>query len=345
MKYLLFMRFLEKLREFAILIRIQQVGASVTPIIGALSVKGNALDIPTAFLLLIIAMIINIGGQVFNDLCDYNIDKQSTELKNRPLVKGTFSLFEAKIIILANLFLVLAIIFYFFLSIYAILTILIGFLFGTLYNLYSKKIPGADLFLSLSLSLFFLFGAIVVTDNFQGFQDISVTTLILFFLVFIHVFLMDALGGGLKDAENDRKSGAKTIAVTLGVRANKHLYIPISYKIIMLLFEFFTIILTAILYIIIHREYHIVQLIVIILLLIGIISTNMRMLSMKLFDRKRIKYINRNHELFGYILVPMILINSTGIIWFIFLIAFPLLWFIIFNFILYRDSWKNPKTF
>lgn len=335
----------ETVKEFAVFIRIQQLGTSVTPIIGALSVKGSSLDITTAFLLFLITMIINIGGQIHNDLCDYKIDKSSKELQRRPLVKGTFSLKQAKIFILINLVLVLLLLFYFYPSFYAITTILIGFLFGTLYNLYSKRLPGADLFLSVSFSLFFLFGAIVATDNFTGFQDISSTTWILAALAFIHVFLMDALGGGLKDAENDRKSGAKTIAVALGVKANKTLFIPTSFKLIMLLFEFASVFLVAVLYIWIGQQFNIIQLLLVILLLIGAVVTNFKMLFMKEFDRKKIKYINRNHELFGYMLVPMILINSTGILWFIFLISLPLVWFMFFNFILYKDSWRNPKTF
>lgn len=339
------MGILGTLREFAILIRIQQVGTSVTPIIGALSVKGSALDLTNAFFLFLIAVIINIGGQVHNDLCDYQIDKHSKELKLRPLVKGTFSLKDAKIIILANLILVLVLLFLIYPSMYAIPIILIGFFFGTLYNLYSKKLPGSDIFLSVSLMLFFLFGAIVVTDDFQGFQDISPTTWILSFIVFIHVFLMDALGGGLKDAENDRKSGAKTLAVWLGVRANKELFIPNRYKMITLVFELSTIILTIILYGYFQQDFHPVQLAFIILLLLGMLATHLLMLSMNVFDRKKIKYINRNHELFGYMLIPMILINSTGVLWFLFLIIFPLAWFIIFNYLLYREGWRNPKTY
>lgn len=339
------MGFLGTLREFAILIRIQQVGTSVTPIIGALSVKGSALDLTDAFFLFLIAAIINIGGQVHNDLCDYKIDKHSKELKLRPLVKGTFSLKDAKIIILANLILVLVLLFVLYPSIYAIPIILIGFLFGTLYNIFSKKLPGADIFLSISIMLFFLFGAIVVTEDFQGLQDISPITWILSFIVFIHVFLMDALGGGLKDAENDYKAGAKTLAVSLGVRVNDVFTIPRSFKFITLIFEFSTIVLTIVLYTFIQKSFHPVQLILIILLLIGSLYTHLKMLSFKSFDRKKIKYINRNHELFGYLLIPMILINTTGIIWFVFLFIFPIAWFIIFNYILYKDSWKNPKTY
>ena len=133
----------------------------------------------------------------------FGIDKQSKDLRHRPIVKGTISITSAKIIILINLFIVLLLVFLFYPSIYSISIILLSFGFGTLYNIFSKRFPGADFFLSISMALFFLFGAVAVTENFQGFHNISMTTWILFILVFIHVFLMDSLGGGLKDAENE----------------------------------------------------------------------------------------------------------------------------------------------
>jgi len=336
---------LNKIREVLVLIRIQQVGASITAIIGALSIKGMSIELSTVFLLFIIGAIINIGGQVHNDICDYKIDKRSRELRHRPLVKGTISIKSAKIFVLLCLAIVLAILLYFYPSIYLISIILISFSIGTLYNIYSKKIPGADLFLSASLALFFLFGAISVMDNFQGFQDITISTWILFSLVFIHVFLMDALGGGLKDAENDRKSGAKTLAVYLGIKTENGFYIPMSYKLIIMLFELSTVFFTIGLFLFFKFEYTIIQIIIIGIILIGMVTSTIRMLQMKEFDRKKIKYVNRNHELFGYILVPMIIIISIGVFWFLFLLLLPILWFMIFNYILYKDSWKNPKTF
>ena len=83
---------LEKTREIAILIRIQNLGASITALIGALTVKGTDLEIINLFLLLIIGIIVNTGGQVYNDIMDIEIDKRSKELKERPLVKGTVSI-------------------------------------------------------------------------------------------------------------------------------------------------------------------------------------------------------------------------------------------------------------
>ena len=315
---------LEKIKEIFILIRIQQLGTSITAVIGALTVKGFHLDLLDFLLLFIIAVIINIGGQVHNDIKDFNIDNRSKELKERPLVKGTISFRTAKSIILLCLIAVFTIILYFYPNIIALIVIIISFIFGVLYNYYSKKFPGADLFLSINMSLFLLFGAIVVTDNFTGLHEIGVVTWIVFALTFIHVFLMDALGGGLKDSKNDRDSGAKTLATSLGVKANDSLHISFFYKLIILLFEFSTIIFVFISFFLYDFKYSIVQMIFIILLIILMVFSTLKLLNMKEFNRKKIKYHNRNHELAGYVLVPVILFNIIGIYWVTFLILFPL---------------------
>jgi 4-hydroxybenzoate polyprenyltransferase len=335
----------EKIREIFILIRVQQLGTSITAVIGGLTVKGFGLELFDFFLLFIIAIIINIGGQVHNDIKDFDIDKHSKELKERPLVKGTVSFRAAKIIILLCLISVFSIILYFFPNLIALIVVIISFIFGVLYNYYSKKLPGADLFLSINMSMFLLFGAIVVTDNFTGLHDIGAITWIVFALTFIHVFLMDALGGGLKDAKNDRDAGAKTLAIFLGVKVNEILYISFYYKLIILLFEFSTIIFVFISFILFDFKYSIVQMIFIILLIIFMVFSTLKLLNMKEFNRKKIKYHNRNHELAGYVLVPIVLFNIIGIYWVVFLIFLPILWFIVFNYIFYRDSWMNPKNF
>ncbi|MEE8565984.1 MAG: UbiA family prenyltransferase [Candidatus Thermoplasmatota archaeon] len=335
---------IERIREIAILIRIQQLGASITAVIGGLTVKGFGLDLFDFILLFVIGLIVNIGGQVHNDIKDFNIDKRSNELKERPLVKGTVSFKTAKVIILLCLISVFAIILYYFPNIIALFVIIISFIFGVIYNIYSKKLPGAELFLSFNMSLFLLFGAIVVIDDFQGLQDIGMITWVVFALTFIHVFLMNALGGGLKDAKNDRDSGAKTLAIHLGVNANDKLYIPITYKLIILLFEFSTIIFVFITFFLFDFEYSIIQLIFIILLIIFMVFSTLKLLNIKTFNRKKIMYYNRNHELAGYVLVPIVLFNIIGFFWVGFLIFFPIVWFIVFNYIFYKDSWVNPKN-
>lgn len=335
---------IEKIREIAILIRIQQLGTSITAVVGGLTVKGFDLELLDFILLFVIGLIINIGGQVHNDIIDFDIDKRSKVLKERPLVKGTISFLTAKIIILLCLITIFAIILYFFPNISALLVIIISFIFGLLYNIYSKKLPGSDLFLSLTMSLLILFGAIVVNDNFKGLHDIGMITWVVFALTFTHVFLMIALGGGLKDVKNDRKEGAKTLAIFLGVKANDKLHIPLFYKLIILLFDFSTIIFVFVPFVIFDFNFSLIQVIVIFLLVIFMIFSTINLLRINIFDRKKIMYNNRNHELAGYLLVPILLFNIIGLYWVVFLIFFPIIWFIIFNYILYKDSWMNPKN-
>ncbi len=337
--------FFQKIREIAVLIRIQQLGTSVTAIIGALTVKGFNLALTDLILLFFIGVLINIGGQIHNDIMDVEIDKKSKELKKRPLVSGTVSMKTAKTIIFVCLIAVIILLALFIPNIYAISILFIGFGFGTLYNIYSKKLPGADLFLSVCMSLIILFGAISVTENFQGFQDIGILTCIIAIITFIHVFLMDALGGGLKDLKNDAEAKAKTLAIFLGCKANQKLHISASYKIIILIFDVSTILFALTPFLIYDFNYSILQMAFIILLLTGMLFSTLKLLNMKTFDRKKIKYHNRNHELTAYVLVPVILINIIGIYYAIFLIIFPILWFIIFNYIFYKDSWVNPKEF
>ena len=79
------------IKEYTKLFRIQVLGTSVTAVIGALTVKGLALEISDFIILFIMGAIGTAAGYIFNDICDIEIDKLSDESKERPLVKGTIS--------------------------------------------------------------------------------------------------------------------------------------------------------------------------------------------------------------------------------------------------------------
>jgi len=336
---------IENLREFTILIRIQNLGTSITAIMGALSVKGINLEISHVILLFMMGILINISGQIHNDIKDLEIDNHSKELTKRPLVKGTITTKSAWMIVILSLIILFIMVLISFKGILPIILIFASILFGFLYNSYSKKIPGADVFLSASFAIFCLFGALVVSDNMKSFQDIGSITWVIVGLVFIHVQIMNSMQGGLKDAKNDLESGAKTLAVFLGVKANKELHIPLSFKAISMFFVVLTIILASIPFLFLDFEYSVIQLILMVLATVGMLFSAVKLLNMKTYDRKKIKFHIRNHEITRYSFVPIILLESIGVVWVLFLILFPLFWFIIFNYIFYRDSWSNPKTY
>lgn len=338
---------LKSIYEFLVLIRIQNLGTSVTAVIGALSVKGSSLSLLDFLMLFMMAAIINVGGQVINDIKDFDIDKNSKDLYNRPLVKGTISIKTAKITVIVCLFLLLFIAFYYFGNIVALVILFLLMFMGYLYNLFSKKLPGSDFFLSISFALFALYGAIVVTENFSGIEDISNLTWITVSMVFIHVQIMNSMEGGLKDVKNDRISGAKTIAVTFGVKVDKNkLNIPPSF----ILFNLFFVILTALIpfipvYIVGFDYYSTIQLLLLTIFIVWMIFSSIKLFTMKKFDKKKIKFYIRNHELTRFALVPIILLNLIGVYWALFLILFPIIWFAVTNYLFYKETWAKPKLY
>jgi len=334
-----------KLKELAKLSRIQLLGTSITAVMGALIVKGTNLEFFDFLMLFLMAAITNVGGQIINDIKDLEIDKNSKELQERPLVKGTISVRTSIIIVLICLALLLLIAFLYFGGIIALIVLFSSMFFGYLYNAFSKKIPGSDLFLSISFALFFLYGAIVVTDDFQSLRDIGLITWIVAGMVLIHVQIQNSFQGGLKDAKNDRESGAKTLAVFLGVKVDKKFHIPFSFKAMCMSLDIMMIILVIIPFLFLEFEYSIVQPILLVLAIIGMLYSAIKLLTLKTFDRKKIKANLRNHELTRYALVPIILLNIIGISWALFLILFPMIWLLFFNYILYKDSWSNPKAY
>ena len=335
------------LREFAVLIRLQNVGTSLTAVIGALSAVGQNLQMLDFVMLFLMAAITNVGGQIHNDIVDFDIDKNSSDLKERPLVKGSFSKTSAKAMVLVCLAINVGIAILYFGGILAFGVLVASMVFGTLYNLYSKKIMGSDIFLSISFALFALYGAMVVIPGFSCLSDVGLLTWIIVGMSFVHVQIMNSFQGGLKDVKNDAKMNAKTLAVQLGVRVSKddELSIPRAFALFNLVFVGLTVVFAAVPFVVEAVNLSLVQQVLIVVLLVWMLSTGFRLLSMKKFDKSKIKHLIRNHELVRFSLVPVLLFNVVGIFWVVFLVVEPLVWFVVFNFLLYAESWSKPKEY
>jgi len=327
----------DKFKEYAKLIRIQLLGASVTAVIGALSVKGGALE-PSDFILLFVMGILGtIAGYVLNDYSDINIDKLSEELSNRPLVKGTISRRAALITIFSCMTINFIILFIFFCNTLPISIRIISVILGVTYNVFSKRIPGSDFIVAGSMAMFCLFGAVAVSGNIQSLHDVGNLTWIVVSLVFVHVLFLNAIEGSLKDVKNDRKAGIKTFAIYLGVKTSEKMHIPISFKAIAVLLNILTIILVFLPFLFFGLNFWIWQIICLIILLIGILWLTVKLLTIKSFDRKIIGRYAVRQEVIRYSLVPIMLIGVIGMTWSLFLILLPLVWLLLFRCIL-RDE-------
>ena len=216
---------------------------------------------------------------------------------------------------------------------------------GTLYNIFSKKLPGSDVFLSSTMALFCLFGALAVSDSNHGLQELDVLTWVIVMIVFVHVLIMNIMEGGLKDAENDRKAGAKTLAIYLGVKTDKKMYVPSSFKTVIIFFKIITVVLISLPFLFYKLNFSILQIILMIVFIMWMLFSTIKLLNIKTFDRKKIGFHVRNHELASYGLVPIMLMEFIGLSWTLFLILFPFIWFVICNYVLFGKIVSNPKTF
>ncbi len=327
------------LKEYAKLFRLpSSLGISIIGVIGALSVKDANLDFLTLIILLLMGAIGNIFGYVLNDYMDAKIDKRSKKFSDRPLVKGTVSKNAAMVIILSCLIAIFIIPSIYFRDILLMLILLISVILGIFYNTFCKKIVCAELFLSGAMASFCLFGAVAVSNNIRSLHELGGITWVVVTIMFLYVFIMDVFEGNFKDVENDRKAGAITLPVYLGVSTAKKMHVPICYKALFIFFKIIIIIFIFIPFIFFNLTFWNWQILILIALAFGMIWSMIKMLNERLFDEERIACLGRRHGILSYFVFPFMLIRFIGIEWTIFLIFYPVIWPLLLNYILYGKS-------
>ena len=173
--------------------------------------------------LFIIGIFGHIFGFVQNDYFDLEIDKKSEYVSERPLVKGIVSRKGALFLVLFSFFASFILAYLFFFTIPAFLALLLSSFLVTLYNKYSKRMPGMEYVLGATHCTFGLFGALTVSD--------VLSPLVIFVLIFV---LMQHAGvsANFKDVKYDSEQGIKTTPILLGVRAvDDELRIPAVFTI------------------------------------------------------------------------------------------------------------------
>ena len=317
----------------------------VSPVMGAIAMEQY--NILTLFLLFLIGFFGHTYGFVLNDIIDYNIDKTSKEISDRPLVSGTISIKKAWIYAIFSMMISFIIASYLALTTriyYPIIVLAISAVFVTIYDLISKKIPGMDIILTTSIFFLILYGAsTVVKDIF----NVTKLALIVCILGSIQVLFMNAIAAGMKDIENDYKRGAKTLAIKMGVRIiDGKLKVPIAFKslaygiqlidILLVLLPFFIVWNVTKLSILQYLQWGIIIIIGIILFVLS-----SKLLNMKYFDRKKARKYIGSHYMINFTIVPIMLMTLNP--WAGLIMFFPGLGFILSNIILHRTI-TQPKT-
>jgi len=200
-----------KLREFSKLIRVHSVPiTALLPVYGAICMGETSILLISQ--LFFIGVLFHCWGFILNDYIDVKIDRLSKGLSEKPLVKRTLSKREA--ITASFVCIAIAFTFLFLLGKFpSILTFGISVVLGTIYNLYSKRVAGMEVFAAGAFSFLFLFGAVVASHE----TSLIPLVFIMFSTIFIQQLIENGLFGGLKDCKHDHLMGITTIS-RLGAR-------------------------------------------------------------------------------------------------------------------------------
>ncbi|KYK31145.1 MAG: hypothetical protein AYK22_08185 [Thermoplasmatales archaeon SG8-52-3] len=314
-------------------LRLPGLGGLATPaVFGAICV--GVTDFPILLILLLIGAFSVIYGFVLNDWVDIEIDKLTSELHERPLVKGTISektaIFICFICVIGA-YLTITLLFYkseiTYFKLLAIVCISLAGILGSIYNLYGKRIIGSDFLVAITNGLIVLFGALAVTEE----STINIITWIIVILTINQLLYMNAIEGGLKDADHDYRINVKNIALKSGVKIDKknNLVIPNIFKGFGLGIRFISAVLVFIPFVFFRYKYEIWQLAILLLLIIGVFYSSIKMLNMKKFDRSKLKKLITSHAYLRYSIVPIMLITIIDIWGALILIFYPILWYVL----------------
>jgi 4-hydroxybenzoate polyprenyltransferase len=322
--------------EYARLLRLSGlIGFSMAPVFGALSLVniGYEPTLFTLFLLLLIGALKAIVGFVLNDFFDIEVDSLSDEPNKRPLVSGAITKKTALSLTAFCFIAAFAIVFIFFFEnqpgfFYAIICILAAIVFGTIYNKYGKKFIGSDILVGLSEGLFVLTGAFLVSTD----ARLSIFTWMFSALIFTQYLYMNAIMGGLKDADHDYKIGAKNIALKTGVKVNKNkdVFIPFSFKALGFTIRLFSSIFVFIPFIFFDASFENWHMVLFAVVVGIVLILTVKMLSIKSFkERKKVLSLFAVQGVLRYSFLPLMLIPIIGVYYSVLLIVIPIVWYFI----------------
>jgi 4-hydroxybenzoate polyprenyltransferase len=333
---------MNKLVAYAKLLRLPGIGVlGISTVIAALTV--GVVDLVDLCIVFLIGAIACVFGFIVNDYTDVELDGLVDELKEKPLVSGVIS---KKAVLMISFFLIFisfllitilwygqTIDYYKFL---ALLCIFSAGILGSIYDLYGKKIIGSDFLVAISVALIFLFGAL-------AFDKPEIVTWIIFVLTFNNLLYMNAIQNGIKDADHDSKMGVKNIALSSGVKVKDvNLTIPQAFKAFGMGIRLCSAVLLFSPFIFFHYTYYVWQIVLLTIFTVLFLFIDVKFLTMKTFDRNKIRKIIGIQSFLSYSLVPLMLIPIIGMRYSAILIIFPISWYVAFT-PLIREKLFKPR--
>lgn len=182
-----------------------------TPVFGALC--NGEFNVVHLSLLLLIGLLGHVFVFVQNDYYDVEVDRHSKYVVQRPLTSGMVSRTSARVLYLGSLLISVILASVFLFSVRSLAILFLSFLLMTLYNRYSKRLPGMEFVLGAAVFLYGIYGALTVSDQ------ISLFALIISSVAFLQWIFSVGVSANLKDVEFDTKLGIRTTPVLFGVQA------------------------------------------------------------------------------------------------------------------------------
>ncbi|MBS3748501.1 MAG: UbiA family prenyltransferase [Candidatus Thermoplasmatota archaeon] len=321
-----------KIADYLVLLRFPGLGGlAIPPVIAAMTVE--TFDLVTLSLLFLLGAYSSIFGFVLNDYVDIEVDKQSKELKDRPLVSGSISQQAALWICFTMIMLTFVTFFILFygetitaLRFSSVLFILIAWILGSIYDVYGKKIFASDILVALSVAFIFLIGAFALN------KEPTLFTWIIFVLTFNNLFHMNAIEGGIKDADHDVIMNVNNIALRFGVSVNQdRLFIPLSFKILSMSVRLSSILLLFVPFVFFDKPFYSWQLLILGIASAGVLFFSLKLLTLKQFDRGKIRKYISIQSFLRYSLVPLMLLSLIDVIPALILIFLPIIWYLVFT--------------
>ena len=336
------------LREYLKLARsFNAVLTGMSPVMGAIALRQY--DIVTLFLLFLVGFFGHTFGFVFNDIIDYNIDKSSKEISDRPLVSGTITMRNAWVFSFISMGIAFVIALYLAVStahLYSLIILAFSAFFIILYDLVSKKVLLTDAFVALGIFFLVMYGA-STTLKAASISDFTPLTWVVCTLAAIQVLFMQLIAGGMKDIENDYRHDARTMAIQMGVRVVEgKLIVSRSYKALsygLQLIDLGVVFLPFFLGLTspINPFYQYIQWIALLIVGILMLLLSHQLLAMERFDRQKARMYIGSHYMINFTLVPIMLMGLNP--WAGVLMFFPALGFVLSNLALH-GTLLQPKT-
>ncbi|MGA1822221.1 MAG: UbiA family prenyltransferase [Thermoplasmatota archaeon] len=321
--------------------------AAATASIATIAVLAAGSDLITALLIFAGCVLNHAWGFSLNEIGDLEVDRRSSDLSHKPIVSGAIGIRSAWIYSMSAL--VLSFILILGSAVYSGTPIIYPAVFlitavvsGFIYDLRGKRFP-SDIF--VSAWIFFL--VLACSTSTVRFEELPLAVWAVVFISPIQLLFNNSVEGGIKDLDHDREAGAKTMALSLGCRwedGKRHL----SGSFIiwgMALRVAFVISAVVFTYIISEQEGFGYWLVLTVGTIGAVIFAHSLTFLRSEMDESRRDLIKRFsiQEILSFAVSILIVIAAVGIIPGIAIFLLTMMWFVLFNRLLFRTG-ISPKV-